>query len=97
MITVRGQHKPTKLLYNFILLQQSASATDDVTKLKEQWNRVADLTESRTKLSLAYIAFHKKAQQLAVQMDALEQYVRCAAAREIDRTSTNAIEFVLLL
>ena len=76
---------------------RQTSAVDDVNRLKEQWNQLADFTESRTKLSLAYIAFHKKAQQLAVQMDALEQYVRCAAAREIDRTSTNAIEFVLLL
>ena len=80
-----------------MLILRQTSAVDDVNRLKEQWNQLADFTESRTKLSLAYIAFHKKAQQLAVQMDALEQYVRCAAAREIDRTSTNAIEFVLLL
>jgi len=55
---------------------EGAAAKKKIEGLRDQWNLVLTLTSQRIKLGMGYVIFHKKAQQLAIQMDALEQYLK---------------------
>jgi len=49
---------------------------DKVKVFREQWDALHETIKQRIKLALSYVAFHKKAQQLAIQMDVLEEYLK---------------------
>ena len=55
---------------------EGSAAKKKIEELRDQWNLVLTLTGQRIKLGMSYVTFHKKAQQLAIQMDALEQYLK---------------------
>ena len=65
----------------FYVHQEAPAAADKVRGLKEQWDLIQTTVDRRIKLALAYVAFHKKAQQLAVEMDTLEQCVHSCNVR----------------
>jgi len=55
---------------------EAQAAADRVAELKKQWDQLHILVKQRIKLATSYVGFHKKAQNLAIQMDALEQYLK---------------------
>ena len=55
---------------------EAVAARDRAQSLRQQWHLLHKTVEQRIHLALSYCAFHKKAQQLAIQMDALEQYLK---------------------
>jgi hypothetical protein len=66
------------------MADQLTGANDDIARtvkdksraLREQWDALLVLVDGRLRLGLSYVNFHKKAQQVAVQMDAIEQFLQ---------------------
>ncbi len=56
--------------------QEGKVAVEKVVQLRKQWDLTLKLVERRIQLALSYVGFHKKSQQLALEMDALEQYLK---------------------
>lgn len=64
--------------------QESTAAVDQAKALNQHWDQLVSVTNSRLRLARTYVSFHKKAQQLAIAMDALEQYLQI---EKLDATS----------
>ncbi|XP_064598296.1 coiled-coil domain-containing protein 141-like isoform X2 [Liolophura sinensis] len=56
--------------------QEAPAAAQKVDMLSKQWQRMQRVTETRIKLSLLYVSFHKLANQLAINLDGLEAVLR---------------------
>jgi len=55
---------------------EAVAVNEKVKTFREQWDALQAAVQGRSKLALSYVVFHKKAQQLAIQMDVLEEYLK---------------------